>query len=258
MLDKQKLRALSRNLKANPDDCMESCRQNVRMYIDQKEITLSEIAELADLSESTVKTFLYGKGKDVHLSTIVRLAKVFNVSVDELVGAGTISPQTCESLQIMRLLPESFTHFVRWATRYHYDLLTNQTVSNKAIELMHPEEADGGNLKVNNNFTIEDISDLPKDVRPKVFMGIVIPTDSYMPKYCEGDILLIANDRKAKSNEVVVISIDNNLWFVYRKEDLVEGKKIPNLYSVRSGRLRIAESEVQHIIGYVAYVKHQI
>ena len=254
MLEKKALRALSRNLKAEPDNYMNCFRRNISMYIEQKEITLQEVAELADISLSTLKSFLYSDTKDCNLSTAVKLARVFKVSVDELVGCGTLSPQTCESLQTVRLLPESFTHFVRWSIHYHYNLLTSKKVTDKAIEVMNAVVGECGNLKMTNRMSVIDISGLNDDIRPKVFMGIRIPCKHYMPLYSEGDILLIANDRNARTGELVVIGVGENMWILKRKDEVENGEKVVNYYSPRDGRKRVSGHEVRFILGYVVKV----
>ena len=255
MFDKKRLRSLSRNLIANPDDYMSSFRKNVQMYIDQKDVTIMQLAEAADISESTLKSFLYGDNQDCRLSNVIRLAKALHVSMDELVGAGTISPQTCQSLQLVRQLPESFTHFVRWSIIFHYDMLTSSKVSEHAIEVMNAEVSDSGSMKMTNVMSIIDIAGLPEDIRPKIFMGIRMPGDMYAPKYYEGDILLIANDRPARENEPVVVVTGDNMWLLKRKEETVDGKKTVNYYSIRDGGFRCGQERVKNIIGYVVRVK---
>lgn len=247
MMNDVDLRALSLELIAKPDDYMHSFRRNISLYIDKKEITLQEVAEKADISLSTLKSLLYGDAKDCTLSTAIRLAKVFNVSVDELVGCGTISPQTCNSLQTMRLLPESFTHFVRWCIKFHYDNLKSHKVEKRAIEVMRPEIGDNGNLKTTNQMEFLDISDLNDDIRPKIFIGIRIPSDMYAPFYFEGDILLIANDRVPKEHERIVFSIANNIWIL---EKIVRDGKVEYV-SIRDGKVRAKESDIENIIGYI-------
>lgn len=256
MLEKKKLRELSKNLISNPENYMYSFRENVRMYIDHKDITIAEVAELADIPESTLKSFIYGKSQDCNLSTAIKLSKVFNISLDEMVGCGTIVPQTCESLQIMRSLPESFTHFVRWAIRYHKNMMECNSVIKHAVEIMNPEESLDGNLKMTNNFDIIDISNINKDIFPKIFMGIRIPTNRFAPKYFEGEIILLANDRDARPSEPVVVSTDDNLWIFNRKEEIIDGKKKVNYYSIRDGKLRATDEQIPVIIGYVAKVVH--
>lgn len=255
MLDTTTLRALSSNLVSDPDDYMRSFRHNVSMYIEQKGITLQEVAEEADISLSTLKSFLYGDSKDCNLSTAVKLAKVFHVSMDELVGCGTISPQTCESLQLVRQLPESFTHFVRWAIHFHDDMLKSQKVSIRAIEIMNAEEGPEGNLKMNNNFDVMDISDISDDIRPKIFMGIKLPSNMYAPKYYQSDIILMANDRKPRQGEHIVVCISDNMWIVeYRERKDDAGILHEEFVSIRDGRVRAKDDEVQLIMGYIAKI----
>lgn len=251
MLDAQNLRKLSCKLTAEPDDYMHSFRRNLDVYIDQKEITLAEIAEQADIPVNTLKSLVYGDSKDCHISTAIKLARVLHISVDELIGAGTISPQTCESIQLVRMLPESFTHFVRWAIHYHYDLLNNKKVSEKSVELMYPDVAENGNIIMTNNFDVADISDFPEEILRKIFMGIEIPCDNYAPHYFAGDRVFIANDRNARESETVIICCADMMWFVKRKEETVNGEKKVNYYSIRDGRFFACEDEIQFVLGYI-------
>lgn len=256
MLDEMELRKLSKNLITDEDNYMHSFRENIRMYIDNKDITLSEIAELADMPESTLKTFVYNGGKDCHLSTAIKLAKAFHVSVDELVGAGTISSQTCESLQIMRQLPISFTHFVRYATHLHYQKLTAGEITEKAIEIMTPEIDNSGGMVMTNTFDIMDISTLSEDIRIKTFMGIRIPSNLYAPHYYADDTLLIANDRNPRNGERVVVNAGDNLFILMVKYEDVGGRYKKMYYSIRDGKLRSTEDRIKLELGYITKVMH--
>lgn len=256
MLDKRRLRELSRNLEQNPDNYMNSLRNNLLMYIGQKDITLCDLANKADVSVNTLKTLVYGYSDDCHLSTVVKLARALNISVDELIGSGTLAPQTCETLQIIRMLPESFTHFVRWATHYHYDMLNSNKVSVKSVELMTPKITEHGNLKVSSNFDVIDISDVNPNVRAKIFMGIKIPNSHYAPTYFENDVVFIANDRDARPGENVVVSISDCMWILEKRMEAVGGQLKVSYYSIRDNRLFAKEEEIQLVVGYIAEVKH--
>ena len=253
-MDKNSLRALSKYLVSNPDDFMNSFRKNMFLYIDQKDITLSGIAEEADIPLSTLRSLLYGDAKDCRVSTIVSLAKALNVSCDELLGSGTISPQTCESLQLVRQLPESFTHFVRWAIHYHYGKLTNGEVTSRSIEVMSAVCSNNGNLRMTTDYEIVDIGYLSDEIRPKVFMGIKIPCTHYVPSYYPGDILLLANDRSSKRSEHVVVTIGEYMWIVNLKTEIENGKRVDNYYSIRDNRKRAKGDDVGIVVGYVADV----
>lgn len=251
MLEREALLSLSRRLTREPDNYMHSFRENVRIYLDEKDITLAEVAEAADIPESTLKSFVYGKSTDCHLSTAIKLAKVFKVSVDELVGCGTIGPITMESLQITRQLPECYTNFVRWTIRTHQELLNNSPASVRAVEVMNPEIGAYGNLKLTNDFEILDISELNDDIRPKITMGIRIPNNQYTPIYNKNDILLIANDRQPYPSEVAVMCSNDNIWFL-------KSRKMPNggtkLCAVRDNVIAPPAEELSMTFGYVVKV----
>lgn len=258
MLDEKPLKALSAKLVAEPDDFIHSFRRNISLYIDQKEITLQEVAELADISLSTLKSFLYGDSKDCNLSMAVKLARVFGVSIDELVGAGTITEQTCDSLQILRQLPESFTHYLRWEIQFHHDMLKTNRVSEKSIEVMRAAIGENGNMVLSNDMEVIDISHLKDGIKPKVFVGIRIPTNLYAPKYFEGDILLIANDREPLNGEQVVICYDSNIWILEKKTSRVNGYANEiGYYSIRDGGKRATKDDIQFIIGYIAGIERR-
>ena len=254
MIEITELRKLSKNLIADPDDYIRSFRENIRMYVDQKEITLADIAEKADMPESSLKSFVYGNAKDCHLSTAVKLARVFNISVDEMVGCGTISPQTCESLQIIRQLPKSFTHFVRYAMHLHYKKLTDGSISEKAIEVTEAIVHPTGGMSLTPEFSILDISNLNEDVRIRAFMGVKIPSDLYEPAYFEGETLILANDRNPRNGDIVLVSMGSCIYLFRTKMEKIGGETKRVFYSIRDGRRCETEDTAKLIIGYVVHV----
>lgn len=254
MFDKKKLRELSINLVSEPDDYMRSFRNNLCMYLSQKDITLAELSEVADIPLNSLRSLIYGNSRDCHVSMAIKLAKALNISVDELIGCGTISEKTKVSIQIMRKFPEKFADFIHWGIRYHYDELNRNPNIKHAIEVMQAINGDDGNVKMTNDFHILDISNLDENLHPKIFMGITLPTDNYIPHYFEGDILLLANDREAREHEHVVVHYKNNIWIVKRKFEEVDGHRVPMLYSVRDGKRRVKDENQTLVLGYIAKV----
>lgn len=250
MLEKKKLAELSAKLIANNVDFMSAFRNNMYMYLENKNITLAEISELSGIPYPTLRTFLYGNSRDTNLSNAIKLAKTFGVSVDELVGAETIPELTRESLSICRNLPENDLMLVRWFIRCLNDL-NNKTEPNKRyVKVMFPEEDNDGNCKLVSRFENLEITDLKEPTRSKIFMGFRIISDYYMPYYKPNDIILIANDRPAKFNEHILVRVGDFIYIVKRSSENGVGK----LYSIRDGKYRIDESEVDELIGYVAHV----
>lgn len=252
-MDADLLKKLSKNLTTNSDNYMNSFRKNLSIYLSEKGISLASMSEAAGISYETLKSVVYGDSKDCKLSTAVALAKALGISVDELIGSGTIEPNVRESIVICRNLPDTYVRFVRWAIRYYERMLTESKVSKRAITVMIAESTNEGNVLLTNNFEVLDISDIPEIVRPKVFMGIKLPCDNYMPIYGENDILLIANDRKAMPSETAVIIFGGFMWLAKRKEVMDEfGNKVPKYFSIRDGKFRVDECDVEEVVGYVA------
>ena len=248
MIKKEKLNELSKNLSANRDDFISAFRHNLFMYIDEKEITIKDISEKANVPFSTLNSFLYGDSKDIKLSTAVKLAHALDVSIDELVGADTINEVSRESISICRNLPENDVYLIRWYIRYIDSLNKKNEPNKRYVSVMKLECNHNGNLKITSNYLHIDVTDIDKEYRGKVFFGITMPCEHYMPTYSPYDILLIANDRQPHQNENSLIRIDGYLYIANRKIENGAAK----YYSIRDGKFRINERDIDEHIGYIA------
>lgn len=239
-------------------DMMKSLRDNLQFYMGEKNLSVHQLAENANISYETLKSLIYGKAKDCHISTAVALAKSMGISIDELINAGTIEPVVLESFKICRRLPFNYLRFVRWAIRYHARMMEVDKSLHKSVNVIIAESTNEGNIILSNNFEIVDISNMPEIVRPKIFMGIKLPSDNYMPKYGQNDILLIANDRNPLPSEVSVITLGGFIWLAKRVVDGNDekGNPIVNYYSIRDGKFRVSEVAIDESIGYIAGVSH--
>lgn len=245
MLKKEKLMNLSKELSADQNDYMLAFRNNLFMYLEQKDITLKDIAEAADIPFSTLNTFLYGNSKDIKLSTVVKLSHALNVSIDELVGAETISDELRYCIAKYRNLPKSDQYLVRWYISYMETL--NRQNKRRNVSVMVLECNEHGNMKITTNYKKVDVSNINEEYRHKLFFGITMPCEHYMPKYSPYDILLVANDRDPKPNETSLVRIADNLILLKRKHENNEVK----YYSLRDNKFRYNENEIDQLIGYV-------
>lgn len=248
MLQREKLKEISQNLTADRNDYMSAFRKNLSMYVDDKNITLKEISEKADIPFSTLNTFLYGDSKDIKLSTAVKLAHALNVSIDELVGADTINEISRESLSICRNLPDNELYLIRWFIRYVDKLNRHNEPNKKYVSVMELECNEIGNLKLTSKYRHIDITDISTEIKAKIFFGITMPCENYMPTYSPYDILLIANDRNPQGNENSLIRIDHCLYVAKRKVE----NGIAKYYSIRDGKFRVNEDDVDEVVGYIA------
>lgn len=253
MIDKKRLKYMATDLVTDPDDYISALRHNIDRYIADKDITLNDVAEAADMSVSTLKTFLYGNARDCHLSTAVKLARVFEVTLDELVGCGTMSEETKRSIQLTRQMPESYTYFIRWMINFQYDMITSRQYIKDSIEVMQAELREDGTFMASNIFENVDISHVSKERRTKIFLGIKLPGSNYEPMYMKSTILLLANDRNPMEDEKVVVCIDEALWIFKAKYERENGEKMLKYYSIRDGLFRVHARDVQ-TLGYVVEI----
>ena len=249
-MEKEKLNKLSLNLTSDNKNYMSAFRKNLFMYVEEKDITIKEISEEADIPFSTLNSFLYGKTNDVKLSTAVKLAKALDVSIDELVGAETINEVSRESIAICRNLPENDLYLIRWYIRYINSLNKHNEPNKRYVSVMQLECNNNGNLKMTTNYKHIDVTDIDKEQRCKIFFGITMPCDHYMPAYTPYDILLIANDRNPQCNENSLLRIDGFLHIAKRKVE----DSIAKYYSIRDGKFRINEEDVDEVVGYIVGV----
>lgn len=188
------------------DQYIEAFRKNIRMY----DIPLRELSEKADIPYETLKSFLYGNTQECKLSFAIKLAKALDCSVDELVGANTISQEAKESMAMLSKMPPQFTKYIRWAIRNNYARLDTHPLD-KCIAVMNAEMKD--NLIATTNIQTTEIK-APDEIIAKTFLGIRMPCDDYIPHYYQGDIICLANDRKPKQNEHMVVALNKSFWIV--------------------------------------------
>ena len=246
-MQNEKLKKLSLKLVSNPNDWMSSFRKNIDMYISEKDITIRELSEVADINFETLKSFIYGDAKDCKLSTAIKLAKALHISIEELVGAGTISPKAKEAMALYRNLPEHDQYLILWYINY-LTSLNNQGNSKSTTRSVMDIECFNGYLKLTSIYHKADISQVPAEMRTKIFFGIKMPCDHYMPVYSPYETLLIANDRLPMNNENCLIRVEKDIFIAKVKMENNEMK----FYSIRDGKFRLNRDEVDEVVGYVA------
>lgn len=226
----------------------DSFRQNIWKYAEEKNMTIVDLANNSQIPINTINSFLHRISNDMKISNVARIAKTLGVSIDELVGAGTISPLSLESLAMCRDLPENDLYLVRWFIRYLHALNAKIEPNKRCISVMLPSVDNDGNLKITSDYEKTDVSNLKEPLRSKVFMGVKLNCDNYMPHYLPSDVLLIANDRAPSPNENCLVRVGKYLFIVKQKSENGTVK----YYSIRDGKYRVDSSEIDELIGYIA------
>lgn len=227
---------------------IDSLRKNLDRIMEERDLTIKELAEMSDITFETFRGFLYDKeAKDCRLSTVVKLSKALEIPVGLL--AGTLDEETAELLVMYRSLPQSSRSLINWHIR-NQSFIHSEHDRSRPITIMKPICSNNGNLKRTYEYEKFDTSGLDEELYHKVFFGIRVPCDHYLPLYKENDILLIANDRNAMKNENSVILIDDNILITKR---VVENDNVL-YYGVRDNELHAKNQKSVELIGYIAKV----
>lgn len=249
-MDKKKNDENIGGLVKNSVEMSDIFRQNILMYAEKEHLSMVDVANRSNIPINTINSFLHKISNDMKVSNVAKIAKTLNVSIDELIGSDTMHEMTKESLAVCRTLPENDLYLVRWFIRY-LDRLNQETEPNKRyISAMVPTLTNNGDFKISSECEKIEITDLKEPLRSKIFVGCRIASDYYMPHYVPGDVILIANDRPPKPNENVIVRTGKYLFIMKRKIE----NGVAKYYSIRDGKYRIDESEVDELIGYIAYV----
>jgi len=216
--------------------------------MDERDLTIKELAEICDIAYETLKNFLYDKdAKDCRLSTVMKLSKGLEIPIGLLVGS--LDEEAIELLKDYRSLPKGAKSLIDWHIR-NQKFLHEEHNNKRIVSVMVPMCANNGNLKRTNDYEKLDISNLNDEIYHKVFFGIRIPCEYYLPHYRLNDILLIANDRDAMKNENTVIIVNDNIVVTKR---VIENGKV-RYYGIRDNVLHAKDLETVQVVGYIAKV----
>lgn len=250
-MNNEKLKKMSLKLVSNPDNFMQAFRKNVDMYIAEKDITIREVSEVADIPFETLKSFIYGETKECKLSTAVKLAKAFNVTIDELVGAGTIEDDTRECVALARNLKDHHRYVIRTFVKHQYDLHGNTPKSSKQISVLLPE-CNNGRLKTTIVSEALNIDHLQQASKSRACLGIRIPCDHYEPYFLQNEIVLLGADRDGLNNEKCVVIYKGDLYICIKRIEVVNGIKEVKYLSLMDGKnVLFKKEEIDDKMGYV-------
>ena len=181
-------------------------RQNLRDKLQKSKISLNYLSAQADISEDTLRSIIYGKSQDIKLSSILKIARVLDCSLDSLIGRSLYSIQEENMIKQLRNLSE---HSLR-TVQVLIDLeektsLHNSTTGRETICVFLPT----GNMKDgifydNSRFETLDITDYPKELKNEIAFGLKILSSHFEPVYFMNDILLLSHHNAPEVNDIVL------------------------------------------------------
>lgn len=238
------------NLVSGNENYMHSLVENIQTLRIHHGWSVRVLSEKADMSFDTLQNFLKGKAKDCNLSTVVKISKAFGVSMDELVGAGTIEEETKRVIAMGRRLNEHHRYVIRMFAKHQYLLHGEAPAGCKQISVLMPD-CQHGHLKSTQLTEAVKIDHLQPSVKSEVCLGLKIPCDHYEPHYLQDEILLLGAHREGQNGERCVISKDGYLYICKKRITFVNGIKTIDYMSVINGKLLFNFNEIDDRVGYV-------
>ncbi|MCR5736020.1 MAG: helix-turn-helix transcriptional regulator [Eubacterium sp.] len=248
-MEKENLKRNTANFMTNQENFMFSFRSNVEQFAKDNNLTIKNISEMSDVSFATLNSFLYGNVKDCKLSTAIKLSKAFGLGLDELIGAGTVSDGVCRGLNIVRNFPDRTRYMIHWLLEYHQRLIETKK-TNKFIHVIKPQVKHGEGIYFTNQFELLNLSDFQEGIAPTAFMAILLPSDTYMPMYAPGDILLLAQKGYYEKDVDYVMVHEKRIHIVRKVMD--NGTEC--YADVSDSYFRIPVGLEDRIVGYVVDV----
>lgn len=250
MMEKDRIKEISTHLSVNRANYMLSFRNNLREFLNEPDMTLYKLSEEANLPYSTLNSLLYGNSNDTKLSTAVALARAFGISVDELVGCGTMEDKMLESVKICRSLPEHSLYLIRYFIRHQNKIYSDIGKTHKYISVFKPQIVNGI-IATTNAVEYMYIGDLPEDIISKAYAGVTLPSDYYMPFYLPGETILLAADREPQGGERCIVTSNGGIYIVVKSHVIENGIMKWRYVPLMSPNSILPENIIDDIIGYV-------
>lgn len=234
--------------KKKPSKYFVNLRRSVDRLMDEQDFSVKDLIRMSDLSPTAINSFLYDMDLlDCKLSTAVGMSRAFGLTIAELAETDTISEEVLTIIRAFRTLPVAEQKLIAFLVG-SFAHTHEEHKSERNINVMIPQCNCNGNLKETFDYELLNIDQIGDELIHRVFMGIQIPCEHYLPHYMQGQVLLLANDRDAIGSENTVIKVNDNLIITHR---VVKNGKA-EYYGIRDGVLRSEEDDRIFIVGYIA------
>lgn len=237
-------------LVVNRDDCMRSLQKNLSICMGSMHMSLNEFSEYVEVPYSTLNSIVYGKPKDIKLSTVLSIARKLNISLDELLGAGTMEDIMRESIRLARELPDHALYLIRYVIRHQAILYSGIGCTCKNISIIRPQLINGI-IATTNVSEFYCIDHLPEEIKSKAYLGMVIPCDYYMPHYLPGEIILVAADREERNGERCLVTRSGGIYIVIREHIIRNGIKEQKYAPLMSRNVILPDGIIDDKLGYI-------
>lgn len=164
--------------------------ERLRQLTNEKGWSLQQLAEISDLPLETVRNIYYGKTPDPKISTVMKLAKSFNLTVNCLMGQCSHTPQERAILINYRNCGKHGKSIIELISRYEASAMKKEREKDgrHMIPCIVPE----GTVSHGIIYDMCETVEIETDVK-EAYIAIRMVSNDLAPTYCKGDILLFEN-----------------------------------------------------------------
>lgn len=164
--------------------------ERLRQLTNEKGWSLQQLAEISDLPLETVRNIYYGKTPDPKISTVMKLAKSFNLTVNCLMGQCSHTPQERAILINYRNCGKHGKAIIELISRYEASAMKKEREQEERhmIPCIIPE----GTVSHGIIYDMCETVEIETNVK-EAYIAIRMVTNDLAPTYCKGDILLFEN-----------------------------------------------------------------
>jgi transcriptional regulator with XRE-family HTH domain len=182
--------------------------EKLKQLLIDNNMSKEELAEKCNLPYETVRNIYYGKTTDPKISTVMRIANAFNISVNCLMGK---CEHTFEERALLRYYRSCGKHgksLILLTAKY--ESLTakeeRESTEKHTIPCINPRG------EVYHGFTYEECETREiYTTNSEAYVAIKISANCFIPIYCKGDIILIS-DRFPNNKEYGVFYKNNRVY----------------------------------------------
>lgn len=171
--------------------------ERLRNILVERGMSKEELAESCDLPIETIRNIYYGKTSDPKASTMMKMSKALNISINCLMGECSHPSEERALLNFYRGCGNHGKSIILLIAKYEAIMAKEEreTPHRHVVPCLMPQ----GELRhgiLFDNCEVMDIYTTEEDA----CMAIKMMNNDFVPAYCKGDVLLIAN-RFPENNE---------------------------------------------------------
>lgn len=164
--------------------------ERLREILAVRGISKDELAEMCDLPVETIRNIYYGKTPDPKASTVLKISKALNITVNCLMGECSHSSKERALLQYFRACGHHGKSVILLSAKF--EALTAKEEREAAEKHTVPCLIPHGDIYQGIVYDTCEVVDIYTS-KEEAYVAIKMTNNDLVPVYCKGDILLIAN-----------------------------------------------------------------